>query len=214
MAGKKAFDELAVLDAAKDTFWELGYGATSIHDLTERTGLSRSSLYATYGSKDELFTRVLERYLDQRFARLEELEDGPDGVDAIRRFFDATANAAEQNGPRFGCLAANTLAERGLSGTAQQPLLDTYRSRMIKAFESALVRAARAGEIEDRQLNRRARALGTLTIGLAITLRGNPDAGVEARETARAVDDQLASWAPTPSANSQKGAGGEVDETA
>lgn len=197
MGRPRAFDEIEILDAAKDTFWELGYTATSIDDLTKRTGLSRSSLYATFGNKDELFTRVLERYCDQQVgATLRELEEGPDGVDAIRRLFAAISAAAADDSSRLGCLAANTLAELGLCGAAQRPLLDEHRSRMIQAFHSALTRAAQAGETEDRELDLRARTLGTLALGLAITLRGNPDPIADTSQTAEAVDDLLRSWTP------------------
>ncbi len=44
MGRHRAFDETEALTAAMQTFWELGYEAASIDELTERTGLSRSSL--------------------------------------------------------------------------------------------------------------------------------------------------------------------------
>lgn len=182
------------------TFWELGYEATSIDDLTQRTGLSRSSLYATFGSKDELFTTALQRYLDcQVGGNLGPLEIGADGADAIRRFFHAIAEQADAGGTSFGCLAANTMAELGLRGTAQRPLIDGYRARLTQAFETALQRAANAGQIDSCDLHLRARALATLAPGLFIALRGNPDAGHEAREVAEAVDALLRSWAPARS---------------
>lgn len=199
MGRKRAFDETDVLDAAVQTFWELGYEATSVDDLTQRTGLSRSSLYATFGSKDELFTSALHHYIEQSVgASLAELERGPDGVAAIRRFFGTLAARAGDGGTLFGCLAANTIAELGLRGSAQRPLLDAYRARINQAFESALGRAADAGEIESHELRLRARTLGTIAIGLFITLRGNPDAAREAHETAEAVEALLRAWAPSP----------------
>ena len=99
MGRPRAFDEVATLDAIKDTCWELGYEAASIDDHTKRTGLSRSSLYATYGSKDELFTRALERYPEQQSQlRLHGLETGADGVEAIRRYFADICETAEASG--------------------------------------------------------------------------------------------------------------------
>ena len=200
MGRKRAFDATEVLDAAMQTFRELGYEATSIDELTRRTGLSRSSLYATYGSKDRLFTDALTRYLEWDVgANLDELEHGTDGLGAIRRFFGALAAGAEEGATAFGCLAANTIAELGLRGTSQRPLLDGYRARINQAFERALGLAAAAGEIDSRDLRLRARALGTLTIGLFMTLRGNPDAAREAQETSEAVDALLRNWAPSAS---------------
>jgi TetR/AcrR family transcriptional repressor of nem operon len=75
MARPKTFDENATLDAAIDCFWQRGYAATSMRDLTEAMGIGGPSLYNAYGGKRELFVRALERYLDRsmrsRIARLE-----------------------------------------------------------------------------------------------------------------------------------------------
>lgn len=199
MGRRRTFDEAEALDAAMRTFWELGYEATSIADLTQRTGLARSSLYATFGSKEELFTTALQHYLEcQVDGNLRDLELDPDGAHAIRQFFGAIAGQAAEGGTSFGCLAANTMAELGLRGTVQRPLIDGYRARLTLAFETALERAAHAGEIDARDLHLRARALATLAPGLFLTLRGNPDAPHEAREVAEAVDALVRSWAPAP----------------
>ncbi len=43
MSGKPQFDEVAVIAAAIEVFWRSGYAAAAVSDLTEATGLSRSS---------------------------------------------------------------------------------------------------------------------------------------------------------------------------
>jgi TetR/AcrR family transcriptional repressor of nem operon len=63
MARPREFDEEAVLDSALRTFWEKGYEGTSVEDLVQATGLGRASLYGAFGDKEQLFGRVLERYL-------------------------------------------------------------------------------------------------------------------------------------------------------
>ena len=49
-----------------DVFWSKGYEATSLDDLCEATGLSRSSFYATFGSKRQLLLQSVDRYVDRR----------------------------------------------------------------------------------------------------------------------------------------------------
>ena len=66
MARQREFDADAALDRAMDLFWSKGYEATSLDDLCEVTGLSRSSLYAAFGSKRNLLLRSVERYVEQR----------------------------------------------------------------------------------------------------------------------------------------------------
>ena len=65
MARTKEFDRIEVLDRATDLFWEKGYESTSMQDLVETMGIGRASLYDTFGSKQELFAEVLERYADR-----------------------------------------------------------------------------------------------------------------------------------------------------
>ena len=62
MARTKEFDEAAVVEAALMIFWELGYDGASMADLLPATGLSRSSLYETFGDKRGLFLRTVEAY--------------------------------------------------------------------------------------------------------------------------------------------------------
>ncbi|HVQ73389.1 MAG TPA: helix-turn-helix domain-containing protein [Bradyrhizobium sp.] len=54
MSGKPQFDEVAVIAAAIEVFWRSGYAAAAVSDLTEATGLSRSSLYQRFHDKGRL----------------------------------------------------------------------------------------------------------------------------------------------------------------
>lgn len=75
----RTFDEADVLDIAKGLFWQRGYEATSIKDLTEAMGMTPPSLYAAFGSKEALYGRVLDRYVETFGHRLlEVLFEEPD----------------------------------------------------------------------------------------------------------------------------------------
>lgn len=63
MARPRNFDEDDVISKAADVFGRLGYNAASIDDLLDATGLQRGSLYKAFGSKRNLFEKVLERAL-------------------------------------------------------------------------------------------------------------------------------------------------------
>lgn len=62
MARTRAFDETEALDRAMALFWEQGYEASSVRALTSRTGISSSSLYATFGDKRDIYAAALARY--------------------------------------------------------------------------------------------------------------------------------------------------------
>src|SRR3984957_14804802 len=74
MSGKPQFDEAAVIAAAMKVFWRHGYAAASINDLTEATGLSRSSLYQRFGDKDGLFREALAAYTERVLKRMNGVE--------------------------------------------------------------------------------------------------------------------------------------------
>ena len=62
MARPREFDEDEVLDRAMHVFWAKGYEGTSMADLLSAMGLTNSSLYKAFGSKENLFRRTMERY--------------------------------------------------------------------------------------------------------------------------------------------------------
>ena len=63
----RKFDPDDVLDKVIDVFWELGYDASDTETLSRRAGLTKPSLYNTFGSKEDLFIAALNRYKQTRF---------------------------------------------------------------------------------------------------------------------------------------------------
>ena len=62
MGRPREFDEDDVLEKAMHVFWEKGFDSSSLADLQEATGLTKSSLYKAFESKEGLFRRVVDRY--------------------------------------------------------------------------------------------------------------------------------------------------------
>lgn len=62
MGRPKEFDPDEALCAALQVFWKRGFDGGWLRDLTEAVGITRPSLYATDGNKEELFRKVLDRY--------------------------------------------------------------------------------------------------------------------------------------------------------
>ncbi|RVD59643.1 helix-turn-helix domain-containing protein, partial [Mesorhizobium sp. M7A.F.Ca.ET.027.03.2.1] len=62
MGRPREFDTEKALVQAMRLFWRKGYEGTSLTDLTEELGITRPSLYAAFGNKEELFLKVLDRY--------------------------------------------------------------------------------------------------------------------------------------------------------
>ena len=64
MGRPREFDVDTALDLALQVFWRNGYEGASMADLTEAMGITKPSLYAAFGNKEELFRKALDRYVD------------------------------------------------------------------------------------------------------------------------------------------------------
>src|SRR5690242_11856901 len=60
----RSFDRAAALHKALMAFWEHGYEATSVSDLTRIMGIGAPSLYAAFSDKRTLFEEVVRVYVD------------------------------------------------------------------------------------------------------------------------------------------------------
>ncbi|MFJ8822632.1 TetR/AcrR family transcriptional regulator [Streptomyces sp. NPDC102467] len=156
MARPRMFDEERALDAAMHAFWENGYEATSTQDLCTATGLGRSSIYNTFASKHELFTRSLARYIESMGASqvtlLENVERAP--LDRIRDLFAVIIDieiGTRRDGRSRGCLTVNTTVE--LAGRDQETtgLLQRDLDSRLAAMEVAITAGQRDGTITSRR---------------------------------------------------------------
>jgi TetR/AcrR family transcriptional repressor of nem operon len=151
MARPREFDSDAALDRAMHVFWSKGYEATSLDDLCEVTGLSRSSLYATFGSKRNLLLQSVDRYVEQRNPHIAAILAQPVSIrDAFaalaRQFIDQIVS-----GPgRRGCFLGNCAAELPRSDRAALARVRQGLEATQATFHDALVRAKNRGELPSR----------------------------------------------------------------
>lgn len=141
MARQKAFDDAAVASAARDVFWRYGYAATSLAQLQEATGLSKSSLYESFGSKRGLFDRAIRSYLTEVIdPLLAPLEAEGAGRTQLADYFAQLARVfREAPAPvaRRGCLLLNTAMELDDLDAEAARTVAGYRARVRAAFANA-----------------------------------------------------------------------------
>jgi TetR/AcrR family transcriptional regulator, transcriptional repressor for nem operon len=112
MARPREFDESRALEAAMQCFWRRGYEATSLRDLTVAMGLTPPSLYNSFGDKQQLFERALERYLDRTTRdRLHRLEATLAPRQALEQFFAEIIGHSVKDRQRKGCFLVNSALE-------------------------------------------------------------------------------------------------------
>jgi TetR/AcrR family transcriptional repressor of nem operon len=187
MARPRGFAEEKVLDAAAGCFWQAGFSATSLRDLTAATGLNAPSLYNAFGDKEALFLRCLDRYLDghmrARIARLEATRPPREAIEA----FLAEIVARSIEDPR-GCLLVNTAVE----AAPLAPAVAQAVAARLAELEGFLLRCVRAGQREDRIARRPPRDLARLLLTTVMGLRVLARAGADAATLRGAARQALA----------------------
>ncbi len=100
-----AFDPDAALDAAILVFFQNGYAGADTQTLAAAMGVTKPSIYGTFGSKEDLFLKALHRYADvYGGGAMAALIAAPDISSGVHAFFDvALANMTQSVGPQ-GCL--------------------------------------------------------------------------------------------------------------
>ncbi len=112
MARTKVFDEEIVLNKAVNLFWEKGYNGTSAQDLVNELGISRSSLYDTYGDKYQLFKNSLLQYRKQfAGAMIEMIDKSVDYEKTLKDVFQYVVTESLQEKFSKGCFMVNSSIE-------------------------------------------------------------------------------------------------------
>ncbi len=181
MARPRSFSVEDTVEAAADVFWSKGYQDTAISDLEQATGLSRSSLYGAFGTKQAIFELALEWYLRGFIApRLAPMERPGAGPGDIERFFASLA-AFFRTGSRArqGCLMINSIAEDEGRGTLLGGRAQAFRDRLTAAFANAM-----AGQHEPGLACGRAQLLTATTFGIWLAARIDPAGAADACDAA------------------------------
>src|ERR1700760_1199967 len=137
------FDRAKALTGAMKLFWERGYEGTSFDDLISAMGISASSFYNSFGSKEELYCEAIRSYLEWAghwfFAILN--DPAIDTKTAFARLFESTAEEFTRGDHPAGCMIS-------LAGTHCAPGMKTIRDLMAehRAFsEGAMAERIRKG---------------------------------------------------------------------
>lgn len=191
MGRMPTFDRRAVVDAARDVFWQRGYAEAGITELEEATGLTRSSLYNAFGSKRGLFDAVLAGYLDDVVrTRLRPLGGGDPG--ALEAYIEdmRAAIAADSPRARLGCLLLNAGSSPLASDDAEvRALVSGYAAEMRAAIRAAV--ADRRPDLGPDAVDSLSAVCASLVVAALTLARADRDAAVA---TLASVPATLESW--------------------
>ncbi len=145
-----SYDPDRVLDQAMQIFWQHGYESTSLQDLLQATGLSKSSLYQAYGSKLGLFRAAFAQYCQQRASDLRsQLLGAPQIKPALAHWLLSAAEESQTGEPPRGCMLVNVASEFSQSDPEIALLIQRGGSAIQRALRDALQQAVARGELAD-----------------------------------------------------------------
>jgi AcrR family transcriptional regulator len=143
----RAFDPDAALERAMHVFWAKGYEGASLSNLTRAMRINRPSLYAAFGNKEELFRKVLDRYVDGPLAYFGKALAASKAQDVIEQiFFGATRMAGDPRLPAGCLMVQGALAVGKAAGSVRKEAAGRRASSEV-ALRRRLQRAKREGDL-------------------------------------------------------------------
>ncbi|MDR7371247.1 TetR/AcrR family transcriptional regulator [Flavobacterium aquidurense] len=152
MARTKEFSEDQALDKAIEIFWHKGYNGTSAQDLVTHLGLSRSSLYDTFGDKQKLFAKALNKYQSDSYVKVKEiLETATNIKDTLTLIFKLAVVESLEDRITKGCFMVNSAVELAMHDEEIAKIVRDNQKVMEEVFFTAVKKGQEAGQISTKQ---------------------------------------------------------------
>ena len=187
----RAFDPDAALDRAMHVFWAKGYEGASLSDLTRAMRINRPSLYAAFGNKEQLFRKVLDRYMDGPVAYFGKALAAPKARDVVEEIFLGTARMGDDPRIPAGCLMVQgALAVGDAAGSVRKDAA-ARRAASEAALRHRLQRAKREGDLpKNAEPAELAHYVMTVVRGMAVQSAG----GASRDQLGRVAKMALRAW--------------------
>jgi TetR/AcrR family transcriptional repressor of nem operon len=177
MARTKDFDENEVLAKAVKLFWQKGYNGTSMQDLVDGLGISRSSIYDTFGDKHQLYLKALCTYREkQEVMRDQILNASVPAKAAIRQLMDLTIDQLIRDKQHKGCFLVNSAVESAPHDKETNAIICQNDQQLENAFHEVIKRGQARGEITSKQDPRAlARFVFNNIVGIQVSAKSATD---------------------------------------
>jgi AcrR family transcriptional regulator len=188
----RSFDKGEALARAMEVFWAKGYEGASMADLTAAMGVASPSLYAAFGSKEELFRQALELYGKTEGCEIwDAVEKAPTAREAVEGYLMETARVFTRPGKPPGCMIVlSALHATETCETVRRELI-RLRAQTADALADILRRGVKAGEIaRDTDVKGVASYYVTVQQGMSIQARD----GASRKKLQAIARAALAAW--------------------
>lgn len=177
MGRKLKFDREQAIEVALAAFWSEGFSANSVKSLSQQMGITRSSFYNSFKSREVLYRECLEKYLQQIPEKAwDAAEEGVSIKSLLTLTFRAAVHAKLQDETAEGCFFTRSLIEVNSAQKELHSLLQDILKRRLSRFEELLDWGKIQGEIPvELPSKTTALALQMLLNGLYVLVPQVPD---------------------------------------
>lgn len=190
----RGFDTEEALERAMRVFWEQGYEGASLTELTRAMGINRTSMYAAFGNKEDLFRKSLERYTEGPASYGARALREPTARQVATALLNGAVRATTGISSPAGCLGVQGSLAAGEPGSNARDVLATWREEFVSLLGDRLQQAVDEGDLPpDADAGLLARHLMTVANGIAVQAAG----GITRDVLQQVAGMTLRSWPPT-----------------
>lgn len=189
----RGFDTDEALERALLVFWEQGYEGASLADLTSAMGITKTSMYAAFGNKEQLFREALRRYTEGPASYGQRALEQPTAHAVATSLLNGAVQTTTRPECPSGCLGVQGSLAAGDLGRPARDALIEWRNDARLRLEERFRRAVEEGDLpHDTDAARLARYLMTVAFGIAVQAAS----GVSRDDLQEVADTALRAWPP------------------
>ncbi|MFD4258023.1 TetR/AcrR family transcriptional regulator [Streptomyces sp. NPDC058534] len=189
----RGFDAGEALEQAMRVFWKQGYEGASLTDLTNAMGITRTSMYAAFGNKEDLFRKALERYEEGPAAYVARALKEPTAREVATAFLNGAVRTSTRPDCPPGCLGVQGSLAAGDAGLPVRDMLADWRKGGVTHLADRFRQAVDDGDlppgIDPLHV---ARYLMTFANGISVQAAG----GATREDLQRVAEMALRDWPP------------------
>jgi AcrR family transcriptional regulator len=186
-----AFSQDQALEKALQVFWARGYEGTSMAELVEALGINKPSIYATFGNKEVLFNKALEKYMTGPASFVGEAMNEPTAKQVAEKFLTGAVTFFTDKSHPLGCMIVQGALTCGQGSALIQQTLMAHRWKLEERFKQRFDLAKKLGDLPAHtQSADLAKYLTTLHQGMSV----QSTSGASKQELLAVVQLALQNW--------------------